>query len=73
MRSVPDITRFFCQAGINVASVWTDGSINGCLSVRSKHFIQGSIYESDFWDVWNNKFEIFRNKEWTKGDICGKM
>jgi len=63
---------FFCQAGVNVASVLADGSISGCLSIREKNFIQGSIYDSEFWDIWNNKFEIFRNKEWTKKDICGK-
>lgn len=61
---------FFCQAGINVASVLADGSITGCLSIREKKFIQGSIYSSDFWTIWNNKFEIFRDKEWTKNGVC---
>jgi len=61
---------FFCQSGINVASILADGSITGCLSVREKRFIQGSIYDSDFWTVWNNEFDTFRNKEWTKKGIC---
>lgn len=58
-----------CYAGISIASVRIDGAISGCNSVRSS-FQQGNIYEDDFWDVWQNRFEKFRNREWTKKDEC---
>lgn len=60
---------FFCGAGINTASVRYDGAISGCLSIRSR-FDQGNIYRDSFMDVWNKRFEIFRNREWMKQGTC---
>ena len=60
---------FFCGAGINTASVRYDGAISGCLSIRSK-FDQGNIYKDSFMDVWNNRFQQFRDREWMKRDEC---
>lgn len=60
---------FFCGAGINTASVRYDGAISGCLSIRSR-FDQGNIYRDSFMDVWNYRFEIFRNREWMKQGTC---
>lgn len=60
---------YFCQAGINVASVLTDGSISGCLSIRS-HYHQGNIYKDKFSEVWNNRFEVYRDREWMRTGQC---
>lgn len=60
---------FFCQAGINVASVLNDGSISGCLSIRS-NYNQGNIYHDNFWDVWSHKFEPYRHREWARIEAC---
>lgn len=60
---------FFCQAGINVASILNDGSISGCLSIRS-NYNQGNIYENSFIDVWNTQFQLYRNHEWMKNGDC---
>jgi radical SAM enzyme (rSAM/lipoprotein system) len=60
---------FFCRAGINVASILADGSISGCPNLRA-NFIQGNIYKDNFADIWQNKYEIFRDKSWTKTGIC---
>ena len=60
---------FFCQAGINVASILNDGSISGCLSIRS-NYNQGNIYENSFIDVWNTQFQLYRNREWMKNGDC---
>ena len=60
---------FFCGAGINTASVRYDGAISGCLSIRS-HFDQGNIYNDSFMDVWNNRFQLFRDRNWMKRDEC---
>jgi radical SAM enzyme (rSAM/lipoprotein system) len=60
---------FFCRAGINIASVLADGSISACPNIN-RHFVQGNIYNDSFLDVWNNRFEVMRNRHWTKTGIC---
>ncbi|MBO7122267.1 MAG: TIGR04133 family radical SAM/SPASM protein [Treponema sp.] len=61
---------FFCRSGVNIGSVMCDGSITGCLSVRSPDFFQGNIYKDDFMDVWNERFKNMRDRSWTKTGIC---
>ena len=62
---------FHCAAGVSVASILSDGSISGCLSIRSDYH-QGNIHNDDFWQVWENSFELYRNHRWMKTDECGK-
>ncbi len=61
---------YSCQAGLSVASVLIDGSISACSSIRSD-YKQGNIYKDDFIDVWENRFEPYRNREWMRKDLCG--
>jgi radical SAM protein with 4Fe4S-binding SPASM domain len=56
---------FHCAAGISIASILIDGSISACTSVRGKYY-QGNIYKDDFWEVWENGFEPYRNRKWMK-------
>ena len=58
-----------CYAGINVASVLADGSISACPSIRA-NFHQGNIYKDSFMDVWNNRFQPFRNRKWARKGRC---
>jgi radical SAM enzyme (rSAM/lipoprotein system) len=58
-----------CNAGISVASILADGSISGCLSIRANYH-QGTIYTDHFMDVWNNRFQDFRNREWARKGKC---
>jgi radical SAM enzyme (rSAM/lipoprotein system) len=58
-----------CYAGVNVASVLADGSISACPSIRA-NFNQGNIYKDNFMDVWNNRFQSFRNREWARKGDC---
>lgn len=60
---------YTCHAGINVASVLADGTISACPSIRS-NFHQGNIYSDNFAEVWNNRFEPFRNRNWAKRGTC---
>ena len=60
---------FECHAGIGVASIRVNGDISGCTSVRA-NFTQGNIYKDSFWDVWQNRFEKFRNRAWAKKGKC---
>ena len=60
---------FFCKAGITVGSVLVDGSISACSSIRADYH-QGNIYEDDFMDVWENRFQLYRDRSWMKRDGC---
>lgn len=60
-----------CAAGVSVASIRVDGSISGCTSIRANYH-QGNIYTDKFWDVWQNRFEPFRNREWARKDECAE-
>ena len=60
---------FFCRAGVTIGSVLIDGSISACPNLRS-NFIQGNIYKDDFMDVWNNRYQAFRNRSWLKQGEC---
>jgi radical SAM protein with 4Fe4S-binding SPASM domain len=60
---------FFCRAGINIASVLIDGSMSACPNIN-RNFAQGNIYHEDFLEVWDNRFEIMRNRNWMKTGIC---
>lgn len=60
---------FDCQAGVTVASVLLDGGIGSCVSIRAD-YRQGNIYEDDFWDVWQSRFGIYRDRSWMKTGIC---
>ncbi|MDE5870014.1 MAG: TIGR04133 family radical SAM/SPASM protein [Muribaculaceae bacterium] len=60
---------FDCQAGVTVASILIDGGIGACPSIRAD-YTQGNIYEDDFWNVWSERYEKYRDREWMKKDEC---
>ena len=53
------------------------GGIDPC---RRRHFglyvdprptsIRGDIYRDRFWEVWEQRFEPFRNREWARRGEC---
>jgi|AGTN01.1.fsa_nt_gi radical SAM additional 4Fe4S-binding domain len=60
---------FFCQAGIHIGSVLANGDISACPSLRGD-YVQGNIYKDDFWTVWNTRYEVMRDRSWTKTGKC---
>lgn len=58
-----------CAAGVSVASIRVNGAISGCTSIRAG-FDQGNIRTDRFWDVWQHRFEPFRNREWARRGVC---
>ncbi|MDR1227110.1 MAG: TIGR04133 family radical SAM/SPASM protein [Prevotellaceae bacterium] len=62
---------FFCRAGVTVGSVLVDGSISACPNLRS-NFVQGNIYKDSFMDVWNSRYQVFRNRSWAKTGECAR-
>lgn len=62
---------FICNTGINTGSILHNGDIFVCPNVpRRSELIQGNVRRDRFSEVWNNKYEIFRNKERTKCAGC---
>ena len=64
--------RYFCHAGINIASVLIDGRICACPNIDRDVFSQGNIYKDNLYEVWENKFQVFRNRDWAKKGICSR-
>ena len=62
--------RFFCRAGVNIASVLIDGRICACPNIDRDLFSQGNIYEDNFYEVWENRFQAFRERDWTRKGDC---
>jgi radical SAM enzyme (rSAM/lipoprotein system) len=60
---------FFCRAGINIGSVLIDGSISACPNI-DRTFSQGNIYMDNFYESWESRFQLFRERSWTKTGKC---
>ena len=60
---------YTCQAGVSIGSVLIDGSISACTSIRG-NYKQGNIYEDDFMDVWEQRFQAYRDRAWMKTGAC---
>ena len=61
---------YFCHAGINIASVLIDGRINACPNIDRDVFSQGNIYSDNLFEVWQNRFQPFRDRSWARKGIC---
>ena len=61
---------FFCRAGITIASVLIDGRICACPNIDRDRFSQGNIYQDSLWEVWQHRFEPFRDRRWTSRGAC---
>jgi radical SAM enzyme (rSAM/lipoprotein system) len=62
---------YMCNAGVTVGSVLADGSISACPSIRADYH-QGNIYQDDFMDVWNSRFQPYRDRSWMYRDACAE-
>lgn len=62
---------FFCRAGISIGSVLCDGAISACPNI-SRHFVQGNIREDDFKEVWENRYQLMRDRSWMRQGECAR-
>ena len=62
-------TLFFCRAGINIGSILVDGSISACPNI-DRSFSQGNIYKDNLSEIWDKKYQIFRDRSWTRTGKC---
>ena len=62
---------WICGAGVYVASIMANGDIGACLDIeRRPETIQGNIRRSRFKDVWDHRFELFRQDLSESSDKC---
>lgn len=62
---------FMCNAGIKVAGIQYNGNIGACLDIqRDPRLTFGNIRTDNFYDVWKNRFEIFRQSKANKSTKC---
>ena len=60
---------FLCAAGVTVGSVMANGDIAACPSIRAD-YSQGNIYRDDFIDVWENRYQKYRDRSWMRTGEC---
>jgi radical SAM protein with 4Fe4S-binding SPASM domain len=67
-----EIRRFFhyCNAGTTTGGILSNGDIMACPSIP-REFVQGNVRTDDFVDVWNTRFQRFRDRSWQRTGRCG--
>lgn len=62
-------TPYFCRAGINIAGIMADGTIAACPNLP-QWMGQGNVLEDDFNEVWEHRYELFRDRKWMSHGEC---
>lgn len=64
---------FYCSTGITTGSILHNGDIFVCPNVpRLENLVQGNVRKDDFMEVWEKKFEVFRDENRTSCLKCRK-
>ena len=58
-----------CSAGVSIGGVLCNGDITACTSIRC-NYVQGNIYTDNFWEVWQNRYQPYRNRQWMRTHHC---
>ena len=61
---------YFCRAGINIAGIMVDGAIAACPNLP-EWMVQGNLRDDNFVEVWEQRYELFRDRSWTQEGACG--
>jgi radical SAM enzyme (rSAM/lipoprotein system) len=60
---------YFCRAGIAIGSVLADGAISACPNI-SRSLVQGNVRADDLLEVWERRFQPFRDRRWMRQGPC---
>ena len=60
---------FHCIAGLNNLGILYDGKLGSCSNI-SRDFIEGDLRTERIKDVWENRYQRYRNFEWKKSGLC---
>ena len=58
-----------CRAGITTGGIRANGRIGACPEL-SDAFLQGDILTERFKEVWDTRFQVLRDRSWTKTGAC---
>jgi radical SAM protein with 4Fe4S-binding SPASM domain len=61
--------KYQCRAGLTVGGILHDGRIGACPELADC-FVQGDIRKERFRDVWDHRYEVFRDRAWTRRGAC---
>jgi radical SAM protein with 4Fe4S-binding SPASM domain len=61
---------FHCVAGINNLGILYDGKLAACSNIPREFDFEGDLKEDRIKDVWENKYQRYRNFEWKKTGEC---
>lgn len=62
---------FACRAGTSVASIQYNGNISACLDIeRRPELTYGNIRNDNFYQIWKERFEIFRKDKSLDSEKC---
>ena len=60
---------YVCKAGYSIGGILANGDITACPNLP-RQFVQGNVREESFVNVWNNKYQLFRDRSWMKTGEC---
>jgi radical SAM protein with 4Fe4S-binding SPASM domain len=60
---------FHCIAGINNLGILYDGKLASCSNIP-REFIEGDLRHERIKDVWENRYQRYRDPEWKRTGIC---
>lgn len=60
---------FFCRAGVNIAGIMANGDILACPNI-DRRFRQGNVGADSFVDVWEHRYQQFRDRRWMRTGEC---
>ncbi len=60
---------YFCRAGVNIAGIMADGTFAACPNLPA-WMGQGHASSENFVDVWNQRYQIFRDRSWMRTGRC---
>lgn len=61
---------FYCWAGINIGGILYNGDIAACPILPREYTRQGNVRQDRFSEIWNNRYELFRDRNWRKQGDC---
>jgi radical SAM protein with 4Fe4S-binding SPASM domain len=60
---------FHCIAGLNNLGILYDGKVASCSNIPRK-FIEGDLRKEKIREIWNSRYQSYRNREWLKNNKC---
>lgn len=61
---------WYCLAGITIGGILADGRIGACPELGDA-YVQGDVRRERFKDVWEERYQLLRDRSWTDKGRCG--